>query len=119
MNSELTDAQWARIQPHLPPPKKGGRPRAQDRRTINGTLYVLRTGSRWQDLPPEYGSPVTWGAGWTNGWHLGEDLMSQASWTGAGLFWRAALYLLKSNCFKMIKSLRIQAVRATFPQRWW
>jgi transposase len=40
MNSELTDAQWALIQPHLPPAKKRGRPRAQDRRTINGILYV-------------------------------------------------------------------------------
>ena len=59
MNSELTDAQWALIQPHLPPPKKRGRPRAQDRRTINGILYVLRTGCRWQDLPPRFGSPVT------------------------------------------------------------
>jgi transposase len=59
MNSELTDAQWALIQPHLPPAKKRGRPRAQDRRTINGILYVLRTGCRWQDLPSEYGSPVT------------------------------------------------------------
>lgn len=59
MNSELTDAHWALIQPHLPPLKKRGRPRAQDRRTINGILYVLRTGCRWQDLPPRYGSPVT------------------------------------------------------------
>ena len=59
MNSELTDAQWALIQPHLPPPKKRGRPRAQDRRTINGILYVLRTGCRWKDLPDRYGSSVT------------------------------------------------------------
>jgi transposase len=59
MNSELTDAHWALIQPHLPPLKKRGRPRGQDRRTINGILYVLRTGCRWQDLPPRYGSPVT------------------------------------------------------------
>jgi transposase len=59
MNSELTDAQWALIQPYLPPPKKRGRPRAQDRRTINGVLYVLHTGCRWKDLPPRYGSPVT------------------------------------------------------------
>jgi transposase len=52
MNSELTNAQWPLIQPHLPPAKKRGRPRAQDRPTINGILYVLRTGCRWQDLPP-------------------------------------------------------------------
>jgi transposase len=44
--------------PIYPHPKRG-RPRAQDRRTLNGILYVLRTGCRWHDLPPEYGSPVT------------------------------------------------------------
>ena len=56
---ELSDAQWKLIQPWLPAPKLRGRPRADDRRTINGVLYVLRTGCRWQDLPGEYGSSVT------------------------------------------------------------
>jgi transposase len=59
MNGELTDVQWALIQTYLPPPKKRGRPRAQDRRIINGILYVLHTGCRWKDLPPRYGSPIT------------------------------------------------------------
>lgn len=56
---QLTDEQWEAIRPLLPTPKREGRPRADDRRTLEGILYVLRTGSRWQDLPPEYGSPVT------------------------------------------------------------
>lgn len=55
----LTDAQWQRIRPLLPAGKKEGRPRADDRRTLDGILYVLRTGCRWQDLTAEYGSPVT------------------------------------------------------------
>jgi transposase/quinol monooxygenase YgiN len=55
----LTDAQWAEIEPLLPAPATTGRPRAQDRRTLEGVLYVLRNGCRWHDLPPAYGDPVT------------------------------------------------------------
>jgi transposase len=55
----LTDVQWVFIQPHLPPPARTGRPRADDRRTLEGILYVLITGCRWQDLPCEYGAPTT------------------------------------------------------------
>jgi transposase len=57
--TELTDEQWERLEPLLPPRKKRGRPRADDRRTLNGLLYVLRTGCRWEDVPREYGSPST------------------------------------------------------------
>jgi len=57
--TELTDAQGTLIEPLLPASKRMGRPRAEDRRTLNGILYVLRTGCRWQDLPPQYGHPST------------------------------------------------------------
>ncbi len=53
MEGELKDDQWALIAPLLPPPKPRGRPRADDRRTINGILWVLRSGARWRDLPRE------------------------------------------------------------------
>jgi transposase len=56
---QLTDMQWAFIRPLLPPPARTGRPRADDRRTIEGILYMLTTGCRWQDLPREYGAPTT------------------------------------------------------------
>jgi transposase/quinol monooxygenase YgiN len=55
----LTDAQWERIRPLLPASKKTGRPRADARRTLDGILYVLRSGCRWHDLPAAYGSAVT------------------------------------------------------------
>lgn len=55
----LTEAQWQRIKPLLPPRAHEGRPRADDRRTLDGILYVLRADCRWQDLPAKYGSPVT------------------------------------------------------------
>lgn len=55
----FTDSQWAKIAPLLPPPAGTGRPRADDRRTTEGILYVLKTGCRWKDLPQQYGAHVT------------------------------------------------------------
>lgn len=55
----LSDAQWERIRPVLPSIKHAGRPRADDRRTLEGILYVIRTGCRWQDIPQQYGNGVT------------------------------------------------------------
>ncbi len=58
----LTDAQWTKIRPHLPKGKarpRGGRPTAPDRATLEGILWVLRTGARWKDLPTQYPSPST------------------------------------------------------------
>ena len=57
----LTDAQWEALRSILPARRDGdrGRPRADDRRTLDGVLYVLRNGCRWHDLPTEYGDPVT------------------------------------------------------------
>src|SRR5688572_25207113 len=57
--TDLTDAQWTLIRPTLPPHARRGRPRADDRRTINGILWVLRTGARWADLPHWYGAAST------------------------------------------------------------
>ena len=58
-STELTDAQWQLLLPLLPPKATTGRPRADDRRTLNGILWVLRTGARWADMPREYGAPST------------------------------------------------------------
>ena len=57
--SEITNEQWERLEPLLPPRRMRGRPRADDRRTLNGILYVLRTGCCWEDVPREYGSSTT------------------------------------------------------------
>jgi transposase len=55
----LTDGQWAFIRLLLPPHARTGRPRVDDRWTIEGILHVLITGCRWQDLPREFGAPTT------------------------------------------------------------
>ena len=50
--SDLTDDQWAIIQPLLPPAKPGGRPRQVDLREVVNTLfYQARTGVQWDYLP--------------------------------------------------------------------
>lgn len=54
----LSDAAWARIEPHLPRGQPG-KPRVDDRRVISGILHVLKVGCRWQDTPSAYGPPTT------------------------------------------------------------
>ena len=56
---ELSDRQWEFVSGYLPPHASTGRPRADDRATINGILYVLTTGCRWMDMPKRYGSDST------------------------------------------------------------
>ena len=56
---ELDDARWSRIEPLLPPRAKEGKPRADDRSTVNGVLFVLVTGCRWVDVPRRYGDDST------------------------------------------------------------
>jgi transposase len=54
---DLTDAEWARLEPLLPPQRSGkaGRPPHDHRRLLNGLLWLERTGARWCDLPSRYG----------------------------------------------------------------
>ncbi len=53
---ELTDEQWQRLAPLLPPQRPWtGRPNHDHRTIINGILWVLRTGAPWADLPERYG----------------------------------------------------------------
>src|SRR4051812_40905836 len=56
--SDLTDAQWALIEPHIPPVRPGGRPRKTAMRDVlDAIFYILRTGCQWRylpgDLPPK------------------------------------------------------------------
>jgi transposase len=55
----LSDEQWQEIEPLLPRDKSRGRPWADNRRVVEGILWVLKTGARWRDLPKEYPSAAT------------------------------------------------------------
>ncbi len=53
--SDVTAGQWKLIQPSIPPPKWGGRPRAHDMRAVvNAMLYVVRTGCSWRQMPHDF-----------------------------------------------------------------
>jgi len=52
----LTDRQWERLEPLLPPERpRTGRPNEDHRRILNGILWIHRTGAPWRDLPERYG----------------------------------------------------------------
>jgi transposase len=58
MRYELTDYEWAAIKPMLPN-KPRGVPRVNDRRVLNGILWVLGSGAPWRDLPNAFGPYTT------------------------------------------------------------
>jgi transposase len=54
-DTDLTDAEWAILEPWVPPVKRGGRPAEYSRREIiNALLYVCRTGVQWELLPHDF-----------------------------------------------------------------
>lgn len=66
--TDLSDAEWAVLEPLVPAPKPGGRPPAHDRRElVDAILYVLRTGCQWRHLPhdlPPWGTVWWWFRRW-------------------------------------------------------
>src|SRR5258708_38222462 len=59
---DLTDAQWAVLEPLFRPKRRAdgrGRPWQDTRAVLNGVFWVLRTGAPWHDLPSRYPSYQT------------------------------------------------------------
>ena len=52
---ELTKEQWEHVKAALPPERTGGRPRKDDRKMLNGMLWIARSGAQWRELPEAYG----------------------------------------------------------------
>lgn len=53
---ELTDEQWARLAPLLPPQRPAtGKPNRDHRTVVEAICWRLRTGAPWRDLPERYG----------------------------------------------------------------
>ena len=62
LRPQLTVEQWLLISDFFlvpSPDPRGGRPRADSRRCLEGILWVLRSGARWKDLPRSFPSYVT------------------------------------------------------------
>ena len=57
--TDLSDQQWALLEPLLPVPKSGpgraGRPTVARRQVVNGILYLNKSGCQWRLLPHEFG----------------------------------------------------------------
>lgn len=76
--TDLTDAQWRRVQPHLPKSKSnkliGGRPREVNfREIINACLYQVRTGGAWRMLPHDF-------PGWKLVYHYFDTWKKDGTW---------------------------------------
>ena len=56
-NYDLTEEQWLRIAPMLPPERTGkkGRPRNDNRKMLNGMLWINHSGAQWRAEPKRYG----------------------------------------------------------------
>ena len=53
--SDLTDDEWAYIEPLIPPARCGGGKRRTDMRAVmNGVMYILSTGCQWRYIPKDF-----------------------------------------------------------------
>ena len=82
---DLTDEQWAYLEPLLPDrtPQRGGR-WIDHRQIIDGVLWRTRSGCTWRDLPPHYGN-------WKTVYNR------HRRWSGDGT-WRMVLDSLRVDC---------------------
>ena len=52
--TDLTDAEWALVEPLIPPARRGGNKRTVDMRAVvDGLMYILGTGCQWAALPKD------------------------------------------------------------------
>ena len=66
--SDVTDAEWALIEPHMPAAKPLGRPRDTELRAVlDAILYIARTGCQWRMLPKDF-PPFTTVQGYFYDW---------------------------------------------------
>lgn len=96
---ELNDRQWAIIE-RLLPGKAGdrGRTGADNRLFIDGVLWILRSGARWQDLPERYGK-----------WKTVHKRFTR--WAKSGIWEKVFALLIKDrdNAYLMIDSTLVKA----------
>ncbi len=66
--SDMTDREWALIEPFMPPSNRLGRPRTTDlREVVNALLYIASTGCQWRMLPKDF-PPVSTVQGYFYDW---------------------------------------------------
>ncbi|PYE51955.1 IS5 family transposase, partial [Deinococcus yavapaiensis] len=85
--SDLTDAEWALLEPQLPGPFDTGRPRVLNRRNLEGAmLYVLKTGCAWRFLPADFPK-------WTTAYALYRRWQLNGTWETLHTHFRELLHV--------------------------
>ena len=56
IREDLTDEEWAVFEPFVTRKGLRGRPTPNHRRSLNGILWIARTGAQWRALPERYGN---------------------------------------------------------------
>ena len=87
--TDLTDEQYALVEPFLPKPKRTGRPPADLREVLNAIFYLVRSGCQWRLLPhdfPPWSTVHTWYRRWrTDGtWARMNEALRQQVRVAAG-----------------------------------
>ena len=103
MRFDLSDEDWALLEPLLPKSRKSAR--VDDRKIMNAIFYVLRTGMPWRDLPARYG-PYTTAYNRFNRWsrrgiwkRIFDQLASKS---------RDSLYLIDSTIVKAHRAASVE-----------
>ena len=56
--TDLSDAEWSFLEPHVPAPKATGRPKTHSvREILNAIFYIVRGGCAWRLLPHDLERP--------------------------------------------------------------
>jgi len=82
--SDLSDEEWAIIEPLVPPAKAGGRPRTTNMRDVlDAIFYILKTGCQWANLPgdlPPYSTVFDYYTQWRRDkvWQRMNDALREA-----------------------------------------
>ena len=72
--TDLTDHQWWLIEPMMPRPRPGGRPRSVDlREVLNAMLYLVRSGCSWRLIPHDLPK-------WTTVRHYFDRFVRDGTW---------------------------------------
>jgi putative transposase len=88
--TDLSDAQWELLKPHIPLPKPGGRPRSLDiREVLNAIFYLVANGIKWRAMPhdfPNWHSVYTYFRAWEQEgtWSTLNTVLRKAVRTQAG-----------------------------------
>jgi putative transposase len=113
---DLSDEQWALIEPYFPPVLKWGRPREHSyREIVNAIFYLVRTGCPWRDLPhdlPPWGTVEYYYSVWKRRglWKKIHDALVRQTRAEAGRDPEASAGVLDSQSVKTTEAAPSKAV---------